>query len=151
MVKKNVEDTLDVKLFVIAVHLHTDPASGATGVGSTKTMLQNIYRQQGIKGLFAGLVPRLAKVMPACAIMISTYEYAKRILRKRSSVVDTWLCLVCLLCYFKSVAQGACIVICYNKFYELEVSCKVRCTLCNKYIIKEGKHLNGSVRETYSK
>ncbi|XP_047479796.1 probable mitochondrial glutathione transporter SLC25A40 isoform X1 [Penaeus chinensis] len=67
--------------------IFADPANGTKSVGSTRTMLQNIYRQQGIKGLFAGLVPRLAKVMPACAIMISTYEYAKRILRKHKSVV----------------------------------------------------------------
>jgi len=45
--------------------------------GSTWGILQNIYQQQGTRGLFTGLVPRLAKVMPACAIMISTYEYGK--------------------------------------------------------------------------
>jgi solute carrier family 25 protein 39/40 len=28
--------------------------------------------------LFPGLVPRLVKVAPACAIMISSYEYGKR-------------------------------------------------------------------------
>lgn len=31
----------------------------------------------GIRGLFAGLTPRLIKVAPACAIMISTFEYSK--------------------------------------------------------------------------
>nr|XP_045623715.1 solute carrier family 25 member 40-like [Procambarus clarkii] len=54
--------------------------------GSTKQMLANIYRQQGVKGLFSGLVPRLAKVMPACGIMISSYEYAKRFFRSRKQL-----------------------------------------------------------------
>lgn len=31
----------------------------------------------GVRGLFAGLTPRLIKVAPACAIMISTFEYSK--------------------------------------------------------------------------
>lgn len=31
----------------------------------------------GVRGLFAGLAPRLIKVAPACAIMISTFEYSK--------------------------------------------------------------------------
>lgn len=39
--------------------------------------LWSIYRLNGIKGLFAGLWPRLLKVAPACAIMISTFEYSK--------------------------------------------------------------------------
>ncbi|XP_066984137.1 mitochondrial glutathione transporter SLC25A40-like isoform X1 [Macrobrachium rosenbergii] len=57
--------------------------------GSTVKMLQNIYVQQGVRGLFAGLVPRLAKVMPACAIMISTYEYAKKFFRSRQTEAMT--------------------------------------------------------------
>nr|CAD7587829.1 unnamed protein product [Timema genevievae] len=44
---------------------------------SMLTVLQRIYQQSGTRGLFAGLVPRLVKVAPACAIMISTFEYGK--------------------------------------------------------------------------
>lgn len=45
----------------------------------TKTgdILRKIYRQNGFKGLFSGIVPRVIKVAPACAIMISTYEFGK--------------------------------------------------------------------------
>ncbi|XP_023034727.1 solute carrier family 25 member 40 isoform X1 [Drosophila willistoni] len=39
--------------------------------------LASIYRLGGIGGIFAGLGPRLFKVAPACAIMISTFEYGK--------------------------------------------------------------------------
>ncbi|TDG41963.1 hypothetical protein AWZ03_011609 [Drosophila navojoa] len=39
--------------------------------------LASIYRLNGLRGVFAGLGPRLFKVAPACAIMISTFEYSK--------------------------------------------------------------------------
>ncbi|KAG5677604.1 hypothetical protein PVAND_007348 [Polypedilum vanderplanki] len=44
---------------------------------SMKERLNNIWKTSGFRGLFAGLTPRLFKVAPACAIMISTYEYGK--------------------------------------------------------------------------
>jgi len=44
-------------------------------------IMRQIYREHGIRGLFAGVVPRLSKVAPACAIMISTYECGKSFFR----------------------------------------------------------------------
>ncbi|KAI9281588.1 mitochondrial carrier domain-containing protein [Sporodiniella umbellata] len=48
---------------------------------STKTrvpaILKQIYLQEGVSGLFRGLTPRIAKVAPSCAIMISSYEMGK--------------------------------------------------------------------------
>ncbi|XP_056340460.1 probable mitochondrial glutathione transporter SLC25A40 [Oenanthe melanoleuca] len=44
---------------------------------STWAVMRNIVARNGITGLFAGITPRLFKVAPACAIMISTYEYGK--------------------------------------------------------------------------
>jgi len=44
----------------------------------------NIKKVEGWSGLFAGTLPRLAKVAPACAIMISTYEFVKRQLNQKS-------------------------------------------------------------------
>lgn len=44
--------------------------------GTFQTM-NNIMRAGGIKGFYAGLIPRLFKVVTACAVMISTYEYGK--------------------------------------------------------------------------
>lgn len=41
------------------------------------TIFFDIYNQYGIRGLYAGLTPRLIKVAPACAIMISSFEYGK--------------------------------------------------------------------------
>ncbi|PSN50100.1 Solute carrier family 25 member 40 [Blattella germanica] len=50
------------------------PKKGSTML---KTM-HNIYIRNGITGLWAGITPRLVKVAPACAIMISTFEYGKK-------------------------------------------------------------------------
>ncbi|XP_053210651.1 probable mitochondrial glutathione transporter SLC25A40 [Panonychus citri] len=48
---------------------------------STVSIIKHLYSQRGLKGLFAGLSPRLIKVAPACAIMISTYEWGKSFFR----------------------------------------------------------------------
>ncbi|NXU40709.1 S2540 protein, partial [Drymodes brunneopygia] len=44
---------------------------------STWATMRKILARNGITGLFAGITPRLFKVAPASAIMISTYEYGK--------------------------------------------------------------------------
>lgn len=54
------------------------------GNGNKKTMtgtlqtMRNIFRTGGISGFYAGLTPRLFKVVMACAVMISTYEFGKQ-------------------------------------------------------------------------
>ncbi|KAM8967672.1 mitochondrial glutathione transporter SLC25A40 [Pelodytes ibericus] len=52
---------------------------------STWRVMNTIIIDNGLKGLFAGLIPRLIKVAPACAIMISTYEFGKNFFRKLNS------------------------------------------------------------------
>lgn len=55
-----------------------DAASGwVWGSESTWRMLVDIVREEGPRAIFAGLGARLAKVAPACAVMISSYEAAK--------------------------------------------------------------------------
>jgi len=49
---------------------------------STYHILKRLYMDHGIKSLFTGIVPRVIKVAPACAIMISTYEYGKSFFRQ---------------------------------------------------------------------
>ncbi|KAK2844571.1 hypothetical protein Q5P01_011230 [Channa striata] len=51
---------------------------------STLSVMSRIVAQDGIVGLFAGFLPRLIKVAPACAIMISTYEFGKTFFRKHN-------------------------------------------------------------------
>jgi solute carrier family 25 protein 39/40 len=45
-------------------------------------MLRQIIHQEGYQGLFRGLSPRIAKVAPSCAIMISSYELGKSFFAK---------------------------------------------------------------------
>ncbi|KAF2845992.1 mitochondrial carrier [Plenodomus tracheiphilus IPT5] len=40
--------------------------------------LMHIYRAQGLPGLFKGWAARCLKIAPACAIMISCYEFSKK-------------------------------------------------------------------------
>ncbi|TSK20195.1 Solute carrier family 25 member 40 [Bagarius yarrelli] len=51
---------------------------------STYKVMKRIVAERGFQGLFAGFLPRLIKVAPACAIMISTYEFAKTFFRKQN-------------------------------------------------------------------
>ncbi|XP_016949519.1 probable mitochondrial glutathione transporter SLC25A40 isoform X4 [Drosophila biarmipes] len=44
---------------------------------SVAVRLASIYRLGGLPAIFSGLGPRLFKVAPACAIMISSFEYGK--------------------------------------------------------------------------
>lgn len=56
---------------------------------STWSLLRNLYRSKGLPGLYAGIGPRITKVAPSCAIMISTYEVGKNVIhewRKASKV-----------------------------------------------------------------
>ncbi|XP_068986388.1 mitochondrial glutathione transporter SLC25A40-like [Bombus flavifrons] len=47
-------------------------------IGGTWIVIKKIYMQNGVRGLFTGLIPRVIKVAPACAIMIATFEHGKR-------------------------------------------------------------------------
>ncbi|MBN3287303.1 S2539 protein, partial [Polyodon spathula] len=44
---------------------------------STWLIMRRIQAESGFRGLFAGFLPRVIKVAPACAVMISTYEFGK--------------------------------------------------------------------------
>ena len=52
--------------------------SNRRGYPLTFEVMVRLYQTQGVRSLYAGLVPRVAKVGPSCAIMISTYEYGKK-------------------------------------------------------------------------
>ncbi|KAG6971025.1 hypothetical protein JG687_00002286 [Phytophthora cactorum] len=41
-------------------------------------LLRQVWEAEGARGMTAGLVPRVVKVAPACAIMISSYEATKQ-------------------------------------------------------------------------
>ena len=45
---------------------------------SMPRLMYHIFREEGMSGLLKGWIPRVLKVAPACAIMISSYEVGKR-------------------------------------------------------------------------
>ncbi|KAG8446955.1 hypothetical protein GDO86_014409 [Hymenochirus boettgeri] len=51
---------------------------------STWGAMRRIRTESGIRGLFAGFLPRVIKVAPACAIMISSYEFGKNFFQQRN-------------------------------------------------------------------
>ncbi|KAG8566476.1 hypothetical protein GDO81_013271 [Engystomops pustulosus] len=51
---------------------------------STWGAMRIIRAESGTRGLFAGFMPRVIKVAPACAIMISSYEFGKNYFQKRN-------------------------------------------------------------------
>eukprot|EP01117_Protostelium_nocturnum_P011763 TRINITY_DN4289_c0_g1_i1.p1 TRINITY_DN4289_c0_g1~~TRINITY_DN4289_c0_g1_i1.p1 ORF type:complete len:298 (-),score=90.72 TRINITY_DN4289_c0_g1_i1:200-1093(-) len=54
-----------------------------TGVsGSSMEITRKIWKEEGYSGFFRGFLPRVAKVAPACAIMISCYEGTKAFLNE---------------------------------------------------------------------
>ncbi|KAH8556985.1 mitochondrial carrier domain-containing protein [Umbelopsis sp. PMI_123] len=54
--------------------------------------INEIYHTEGIRGLFRGCIPRLAKIAPSCAIMISSYELGKMFFaRKRAKELQSTL------------------------------------------------------------
>ncbi|XP_053707093.1 probable mitochondrial glutathione transporter SLC25A39 [Synchiropus splendidus] len=49
---------------------------------STWHIMKEICTDVGYRGLFAGFMPRVIKVAPACAVMISSYEFGKAFFQK---------------------------------------------------------------------
>ena len=52
-------------------------------ISSTIPLLLKMIRTEGIPALFAGNMPRMAKIAPACGIMIASYEVRAPFIRNR--------------------------------------------------------------------
>jgi solute carrier family 25 protein 39/40 len=61
-----------------------------TGVArpSMFASLVSIYRREGMRALYSGIWPRVLKVAPSCAIMISSYEIGKKFFKKENGRSD---------------------------------------------------------------
>ncbi|KAF3902637.1 Mitoferrin [Orbilia brochopaga] len=71
-----------------AAHESTGEGSASatmTSEGSMPKVLKEIYQREGLSGLFRGCTPRMLKVAPACAIMISSYEIGKKAAMRMNS------------------------------------------------------------------
>ncbi|KAI0348097.1 mitochondrial carrier [Trametopsis cervina] len=63
---------------------------GGSGSGTVGTfaVLKEVVRNEGVSALYAGLVPRITKIAPACGIMIACFEGVGRFLRKEDNNAD---------------------------------------------------------------
>jgi len=59
------------------------------GVPSNRDVAREIWSAHGARGFWTGLTPRIMKVAPACAIMISSYEFFKQFFAKRNLLLQS--------------------------------------------------------------
>ena len=64
--------------------------SRSLGAGSLKTVLSDVVSAHGYAGLYAGLAPRIAKIAPACAIMIASYEACKEYFMEQNAIKNSF-------------------------------------------------------------
>lgn len=66
---------------VIKTRMQTHAPTAATTACSRPprltAVLEQVWRQQGVRGLFVGVGPRVARCAPACAIVVACYEGLK--------------------------------------------------------------------------
>lgn len=79
-------DVAKTRRQVISNHTASTSMPAADPPSSVWKALRVIYRQEGWAGLMQGVVPRVGKVAPACAIMIGSYEFGKSFVRSHISV-----------------------------------------------------------------
>lgn len=68
---------------IAAANAGTTAVAQSPAAPSTAALLREIVRTEGVAGLYAGVFPRLTKVAPSCAIMISAYEAGKELYRRQ--------------------------------------------------------------------
>ncbi|XP_042328466.1 solute carrier family 25 member 40 isoform X2 [Sceloporus undulatus] len=77
--------TLTLPFDVVKTHKQTELwhfiSHSSQKSSSVWEIMKRIVAEHGFTGLFTGIIPRLTKIAPACAIMISTYEYGKSFFR----------------------------------------------------------------------
>jgi solute carrier family 25 protein 39/40 len=79
-------DVIKTQRQMISLREPSTAAATMDGAGrniSTIEALRRVVKTGGPSELFVGLMPRLAKVMPACAIMLGSYEYGKLFFARR--------------------------------------------------------------------
>ncbi|KAJ2405596.1 Carrier protein, mitochondrial [Coemansia sp. RSA 2531] len=64
------------------IERHASPKSNTVQHTTLTQVVRHIVATEGVRGLYAGLAPRLMKVAPSCAIMISSYELGKSLFEK---------------------------------------------------------------------
>lgn len=72
-------DVLKTRRQALLQAVATQSSSSASSPSTaTIPLIRQIIRTEGVKALYAGLTPRIAKIAPACGMMISCYEGVER-------------------------------------------------------------------------
>lgn len=63
----------------ISIRINSGTATNQTTTKRLTTIhiIRSVFQRNGLSGVFAGLLPRLIKLAPACAILIGTFEYGR--------------------------------------------------------------------------
>ncbi|KAJ2901490.1 Carrier protein, mitochondrial [Coemansia aciculifera] len=64
------------------IERHASPKSNTVQHTTLARVVRHIVATEGVRGLYAGLAPRLMKIAPSCAIMVSAYELGKSVFSK---------------------------------------------------------------------
>ncbi|CAK7903816.1 mitochondrial carrier protein Mtm1p [[Candida] anglica] len=67
------------------LQITSDMTKGNAPKPSMFNFLVSIYRREGMKALYSGIWPRIMKIAPSCAIMISSYEIGKKFFKKENN------------------------------------------------------------------
>ena len=63
---------------VVKTRIQTGSVSGGSAAPGMWRELRTVVQQQGVRGLYAGLSLRLARIVPATALFMTTFEVVKR-------------------------------------------------------------------------
>lgn len=78
LVSGSISAAITTPFDVIKTRVQVDRYSTEPSGRSASQIAQSIFRSEGWRGLFIGIVPRIGRIAPSCAIMISSYELGKQ-------------------------------------------------------------------------
>eukprot|EP00607_Mallomonas_marina_P003992 CAMPEP_0182438002 /NCGR_PEP_ID=MMETSP1167-20130531/85440_1 /TAXON_ID=2988 /ORGANISM="Mallomonas Sp, Strain CCMP3275" /LENGTH=142 /DNA_ID=CAMNT_0024631143 /DNA_START=793 /DNA_END=1221 /DNA_ORIENTATION=- len=73
---------------VVRTRLREQARDGAFKYSGFLTTLQQIAREEGVRGLYGGMSMHLLRSVPNAAIMFSTYELTSRWMKKKALLED---------------------------------------------------------------
>jgi solute carrier family 25 protein 39/40 len=77
-------DVVKTRRQITLGQIKTSDAAKKLANTSTVSIMKDIVNKQGYRGLFTGITPRIAKIAPACATMIASYDYLKQFFNDRN-------------------------------------------------------------------
>lgn len=67
----------------------TPAAPGQTAIQRITIIASDMFKQEGFRAFYKGIIPRVARVAPGQAVTFTVYEYLKGILEKAKEVPES--------------------------------------------------------------